>query len=190
MRGQVLLRPALAADAPALVDVWTNVLRRADRDHQLADVHQVIDRVEAMPGERITVAEVDGRVVGAVHLRATTISPLNLDPVVQAISPHVLPDFRRHGIGTALVEAAIAFADELGIGHVATAVSAGARDSNRFMARLALGPAATLRLASVSAVKGRLQSQRPMLARATGRQLPRVLAARRSMRRQGATPTR
>lgn len=190
MRGQVVMRPALVADAPALVDVWTDVLRRVDRDQQLVDVHAVIDRVEAMPGERITVAEVDGRVVGAVHLRATTISPLNLDPVVQAISPHVLPDFRRHGIGTALVEAAIAFADELGISHVATAVSAGARDSNRFMARLALGPAATLRLASVSAVKGRLQSQRPMLARAAGRQLPKVLAARRSMRRQGATPTR
>ena len=71
---------------------------------------------------------------------------------------------------------------------LATAVSAGARDSNRFMARLALGPAATLRVAPVSAVKGRLQAQRPTMARAPGRQLPKVLAARRSMRRQGVTP--
>ena len=190
MRAQVLLRPALAADAHALLEVWTDVLRRVERDQQLEDVRQVIDRVEAVPGERITVAEVDGQVVGAVHLRATTVSPINLDPVVQAISPHVLPEFRRHGIGTALVEAAVAFADELGIGHIATAVSAAARDSNRFMARLALGPVATLRVAPVGAVKGRLQAQRPMLARASGRQLPKVLAARRSMRRQGVTPSR
>jgi len=190
MRAQVLLRPAHAADAHALVDVWTDVLRRVERDEQLKDVRQVIDRVEAVPGERITVAEIDGQVVGAVHLRATTVSPINLDPVVQAISPHVLPDFRRHGIGTALVEAAVAFADELGIGHVATAVSAASRDSNRFMARLALGPVATLRVAPVGAVKGRLKSQRPTLARATGRQLPKILAARRSMRRQGVTPSR
>ena len=188
MRAQVLLRPAQAADAHALVDVWADVLRRADREQRLDDVRQVIDRVDAVPGERVTVAEVDGEVVGAVHLRATTISPLNLEPVVQAISPHVLPEYRRHGIGTALIEAAIAFAEELGIAHVATAVSAGARESNRFMARLALGPAATLRVASVSAVKGRLHSQRPMLARAPVRGLPKVLAARRSMRRQGVTP--
>ena len=142
MRAQVLLRPALAADAHDLVDVWSDVLRRAERDQQLEDVRQVIDRVEAVPGERITVAEIDGQVVGAVHLRATTVSPINLEPVVQAISPHVLPEFRRHGIGTALVEAAVSFAEELGIGHLATAVSAAARDSNRFMARLALGPGA------------------------------------------------
>lgn len=190
MRAQVLMRPAVVADAPALADVWCDVLRKVDRDQQVEDVLLVIDRVSAMPEERITVAEVDGVVVGAVHLRATTVSPINLDRVVQAISPHVLPDYRRHGIGTALVEAAVAFAEEIGIGHLATAVSAGARDSNRFMARLALGPAATLRMAPVSAVKGRLQAQRPTMARATGRQLPKVLAARRSMRRQGVTPTR
>lgn len=189
MRAHVLLRPATGADAPALVDVWADVLRRAERDQQVEDLRQVIDRTSAVPGERITVAEVEGRVVGAVHLRATTISPINLDPVVQAISPHVLPEFRRHGIGTALVEAAVAFAEELGIAHLATAVSAGARDSNRFMARLALGPAATLRVASVVAVKGRLQTQRPMAVRASARQLPRVLAARRSMRREDVTPS-
>ena len=54
-----------------------------------------------MHEERIVVAEVDGQVVGAVHLRATTLTPINLEPVVQAISPHVLPDFRRHGVGSA-----------------------------------------------------------------------------------------
>ncbi len=184
MRAQVLMRQALDTDAEALVTLWEDVLRRVDADQMLDDVRRVIDRVSAMHEERIVVAEVDGQVVGAVHLKATTFSPINLEPVVQAISPHVLPDFRRHGVGTSLVQAAVAYAEELGIAHVGTAVHSGARDSNRFMARLALGPAATLRVAPTSVVKGRLQAQRPMFMRTTGRQLPKVLAARRSARRQ------
>jgi GNAT superfamily N-acetyltransferase len=183
MRAQVLMRPAKDTDAAALVTLWSDVLRRADIEQMTEDVLRVIDRVSAMHEERIVVAEAAGQVVGAVHLKATTFSPLNLEPVVQAISPHVLPEFRRHGIGTLLVEAAVTFAEELGIAHVGTAVSASARDSNRFMARLALGPAATLRVAPTTAVRGRLQAQRPMFVRGAGRQLPRVLAARRSARR-------
>ena len=38
------------------------------------------------------------------------------------------------------MEAAVSYAEELGIGYVATAASSGSRDANRFMARLALGP--------------------------------------------------
>lgn len=183
MRAQVLMRQALDTDAAALVTLWQDVLRRVDADRMIEDVRRVIDRVSAMSEERIVVAEVEGQVVGAVHLKATTFTPINLEPVVQAISLHVLPDFRRHGVGTSLVEAAVAFAEELGIAHVGTAVHAGARDSNRFMARLALGPAAMLRVAPTSAVKGRLQAQRPLRGRGTGRQLPKVMAARRSARR-------
>ncbi len=187
MRAHVLMRSATDSDSADLVAVWEDVLRRVDHDSQLEDVRRIVDRVSAMPEERIVVAELDGRVVGAVHLKATTFSPINLEPVVQAISPHVLADFRRHGVGTALVEAAVAFAEELGIAHVGTAVSSGARDSHRFMARLALGPAATLRVAPTSVVKGRLHAQRPAFARAAGRHVPKVLAARRSARRREAT---
>jgi GNAT superfamily N-acetyltransferase len=187
MRSQLLLRPAKDCDVAALAAVWVDVLRRCDHDQQVEDVRRIVDRVSALHEERIVVAEFDGAVVGAVHLRATTFSPINLEPVLQVISPHVLAEYRRHGVGSALMDAAVSFAEELGIGHVGTAVNAASRDSNRFMARLALGPAATLRVAPTSAVKGRLHAQRPMLARATGRHLPKVLAARRSMRRGDPT---
>lgn len=182
MRSQVLLRSAEDSDAEALAGLWDDVMRRGDLAQRLDDIRRVLDLAAQTPGERVVVAVVGDRVVGGVHLRATTFSPINLEPVVQVISPHVLPDSRRHGVGSALMEAAVSFAEELGIGHVGTAVSSGARDSNRFMARLGLGPAATLRVAPTATVKARLHHTRPV-GRAGGRQLTHVLAARRSMRR-------
>jgi GNAT superfamily N-acetyltransferase len=152
-------------------------------------MRDVVQRIEGNDDERIVVAEYDGRLAGAVHLRATTLTPLNLEPVVQAISPHVLPEFRRHGVGRALMDAAVAFAEERGIGHLATGAASGSRDANRFMARLSLGPHAVLRVAPTQAVKARLSAQRPGLGRTSGRQLPQVLAARRSMRRSQAPTT-
>jgi len=106
---------------------------------------------------------------------------------VQAISPHVLPAFRRRGVGRTLMEAAVAFAEERGIAHIATAAVSGSRDANRFMARLALGPHAVLRLAPTAMVQAKLDAQAPTTSRTSGRsgarQLTHVRAARRSTRR-------
>jgi GNAT superfamily N-acetyltransferase len=188
-RHLVSLRSAVPEDADQLADLWSDVLRRVGRDEQVSDLRSIIERVEPLHDERLVVAEYDGQLAGAVHLRAATITPLNLEPVVQTISPHVFPEFRRHGVGRALMETSVAFAEELGIGHVATAVVAGSRDANRFMARLALGPYAVLRVASVHALKTKLTAQRPP-ARNNGRHLTQVLAARRSQRKtQAPTPS-
>lgn len=190
MRSLVSLRRAVPDDAEALVDVWSEVLRRAEREEQVDDVRSVIERIEAMPDERIVVAEYDGQLAGAVHLRATTLSPINLEPVMQAISPHVLPEFRRHGVGRALMETAVAYAEERGIGHVVTAAVSSSRDANRFMARLALGPRAIVRVAPTAVVKAKLTAQRPAVSRPHGRHhLTHVLAARRSMRKSQASST-
>ena len=185
-RSQVSLRPATTADAPDLAELWTDVLRRAGREDQVADLEAVIAGATEAGDQRIVVAEYDGVLAGAVHLEATTMSALNREPVVRALSPHVLPRFRRHGIGSALMDAAVAWAEELGIGHVATAAVAGSRDANRFMARLALGPYAVLRVAPTHGVRTRLASQMRPVASSGGRQLTQVLAARRSLRRSRA----
>ena len=132
------------------------------------------------------VAEYDGAVAGAVHLRLSTTTPLNLDLSVQVMSPTVFPEYRRHGVGRALMDAAVTFAEETGASHVATAAPSGSRDANRFMARLGLGPTATLRIAPTTVVRAKLTAQRLPVARPT-RQLTHVLAVRRSMRRQAAS---
>ena len=141
MRSLVSLRTALPSDASVLAELWADVLRRADHAERVADLVKVIEAAAESPGDRlVVVAEYDGEVAGAVHLRCTTMTPINLEPLVQAISPHVFPQFRRRGVGRALMEAAVSYAEELGIGHVATAASSGSRDANRFMARLAWVP--------------------------------------------------
>jgi predicted N-acetyltransferase YhbS len=185
-RSLVSLRSAVPDDADRLADLWSDVLRRADHEDQATDLRSIIERVGPLDDERVVVAEYDGQLAGAVHLRAATMTPLNLEPVVQTISPHVFPEFRRHGVGRSLMEAAVAFAEELGIAHVATAVVAGSRDANRYMARLTLGPYAVLRVAPVHAVKTKLAARRPSTARTTGRPLTQVLAARRSLRKSQA----
>lgn len=190
MRAQVLLRQAEDSDAVALAELWADVLRRGEPPAQADDVLRVLDRVAGSPEERIVVADVEDRVAGAVHLVATTLSPLNLEPVVWAVSPHVLPSQRRRGVGSALMEAAAGFAEELGIEHVGTGVSAGARNSNRFMARLGLAPTVTLRVAPTATLLRRLPVRLPVQRSAGGRQLTQLLAARRSMRRRHPASSR
>lgn len=186
-RSSIHLRPAGHADAPVLAGLWAEYLRRADHAEQVSDTCQVIETATADPGRCVAVAEYDGEVAGAVLLVATTISQVNLEPVVQAIAPHVLPQYRRRGVGRALMEAAVTFAEERGIGHVGTAASTASRDANRFMARLALGPRATVRRATTSAVRAKLTALRPATVRTRGRSQPKVLAARRTLRRQRAS---
>jgi predicted N-acetyltransferase YhbS len=105
---------------------------------------------------------------------------------VQIFSPAVLGGYRRKGVGHALMDAVIAFAEEAGVGHVAIPALSGSRDGNRFLARLALAPAATWRVAATATVRGKLTAQLPPAQRVHERrtQLGQVLAARRSMRRQ------
>ncbi len=191
-RSLVTLRCATPADAPALAELWGEVLRRADDVDRIADLVTVIERAATADGQRLVVAEYDGEVAGAVHLHVSTLTPINLEPIVFAVSPHVFPQFRRHGVGTALIDAAVSYAEERGIGHVATGAAAGSRDANRFMARLSLGPQAVLRVAATPVVRGRLQAQRPAVQRGgnrSGRQLTQVLAARRSLRRSQTPPS-
>lgn len=189
-RSPVTLREASPADAPRLVVLWSDVVRRAEPAEQLADVEAVIADAASRPDQRLVVAEHDGQVAGAVLLRAATVSPLNLEPIVQAVSPHVLPEFRRRGIGLALMEAAAVFAEEQGIGHVGTASLSNSRDANRFMARLGLGPQAVLRATTTPILRARLAAQRPALGAARSRHIGQVLAARRSQRNRGAPPVR
>jgi GNAT superfamily N-acetyltransferase len=186
-RQLVTMRQAVIADVPFLVDLWGEVLRKADRQEQVHDLEIIVKDAAESPERRMVVAEYAGEPAGAVLLRVTPMSPLNLEPTVQAVAPHVTPSYRGKGVGTALMEAAVQWADDLGIAHLTTAAPSSSRSGNRFMARLALGPQAVLRASSTHAVRARLAALQPGL-RVTDRMVGRrrVLAARRQLSRRAA----
>lgn len=180
-RSLVSLRTGVRADAPDLADLWSTVLRRGGTAEHVADLETLIDQSEdPAQRQRLVVAVAGGEFAGAVLLRVATVSPLNFDEVVQTVSPAVLPGFRRRGIGRQLMEAAVSFADDQGVGYVMSGAPVSSRDSNRFMARIALAPHVTLRVGTVQAIRAKLRTHSDSPG---NRQLSRVLAARRSQRR-------
>jgi predicted N-acetyltransferase YhbS len=188
-RHAVSMRQATAGDVPFLVELWSTLLRRADRQDQVHDLEIIVKEAAESAERRLLVAEYDGEPAGAVLLRVMPLTPLNPEPTVQAMAPHVTPSFRGKGIGSALMEAAVLWAEELGIGHITTAAPAGSRSGNRFMARLSLGPQAVLRASSTPLVRAKLTALQPATARITDRvagrrNLGQVLAARRQMTRR------
>ena len=172
----------------SLRELWEPTLRRGAIDVQLTDIAHVVAESLRSDTQSVVVAEHEGQVVGCVFLMATTLTPLNLEPAVLTLSPHVAPHFRRRGVGSALMEAAVRFAEQRGIAHIITAASADSRDGNRFMARLSLSPLAMLRVASTQSVRSRVSSRRPAArpGASTSRQIDRVLAARRIRRERVA----
>ena len=85
------------------------------------------------------------------------------------------------------MECAVTWAEELGIGHVATAASSGSREANRFMARLALGPQAVLRMAPTPAVRAKLSAARTRRRARSRRSSPHAAACAHA---RSATPAR
>lgn len=185
-RMPVVVRAALVEDAPALAELWGDILRSGTPEEQAADLVRVIERCAGDDDRALVVAEFEGQLAGAVFVEATTLTPLNLEPAVLAVSPHVLPQFRRHGVGSALMEAAVRHAEARGIATLSTAANANARDANRFMARLSFAPQATLRAASTVAVRAKLAARRSS-RHAGSRHIDRVLAARRISREHVAS---
>lgn len=181
-RYSLTTRLATREDAPLLAGLWSDAVRRADPAEQVQDLELIIKSSSVSPEQRVVVVEYDGQVAGAVLLRITTLSPLNLEQCVQSIHPRVLDQFRRRGVGRALMDAAAAFAEENGILHVVTAVPHASRDANRFMARLGLAPVVLYRVAPTAVLRTRLSPPRALPGAENTRN--RVLAARRSALRR------
>lgn len=178
-RSAITTRGAGQEDSVWLAELWADLLRRADRSEQVADLELIVKRAAASPEERLVVAEIDGDPAGAVLVRMATVGALNLEGCVQAVHPRVLQPYRRRGVGKALLEAATVFAEDHGVPLVSALVPSTSRESNRFMARLGLGQAGVWRIAPTSVVRARLTPK----GTAAARPRQRILAARRSARR-------
>ena len=200
-RNPVHVRDVLPDDVPFLLTIWTDVSRRVhpERGHcerssapsPEAECADAVARVSADPDQRILVGLYDGRVVGAAHLARAPISPISTETAIHLSHLNVVEGYRRRGVGRALMEAAVTWAEETGIHYMMAAAHVASRDANRFMARLGLLQVAALRGAAVCALRAKLPVEPPAAARVgtrSARGVGQVLAARRSMRRAQAKP--
>ncbi|MBA2532263.1 MAG: GNAT family N-acetyltransferase [Nocardioidaceae bacterium] len=195
-RAPVTVRVAEPEDARDLIEVWTegapehpldDVERRATEGllitPQPSEAAGAIARIAADPAERLLVAQSDQRIVGAVHLRRSPVSPIQQAEAVHMSHLRVLPDHRRRGVATALLSAATAWAAEKDSTHVLATSPASTREAHRFLARLGFGQIAIVRAAPVNALRARFAG----LA-AGSRDTGRLIAQRRTLRRRRAQP--
>lgn len=189
----VHVRDAVEADAVALSGLWSDLVAHpgseavGDRPEVVAA--KAIVRVPAEDLGRILVAELDGCLVGCAFLRVGLVSPFDEARVVQLSHMQVSAGAERQGVGTALVEAALTWAEQSGIDAILAAVPQNHREANRFLARLGMSPVASLRGGSVAALRAKLPFPVSAGARPSsrsskpGRSVGHVVALRRSQRR-------
>ncbi len=190
-RSLIVVRDAEPADAPSLLRVWSDLLRRTTPDRSprppLTEVRANLARIAAEPEQRLVVALLDDEVVGAAYLSRMPLSPVHSDDAVQISYLHVSEHARRHGAGKALVEAAVEWAEEKGAATVMAAATATDRDANRYLARLGFGSIAVIRAATVASLRaGAMPPEPPACARTdsrTSRTVGQILAQRRQQRR-------
>lgn len=188
-RCAVNVRDAEPGDVDQLRELLASVPTRAGEDVRPAEAAAAVAAIAVDPDQRLLVAEADRQVVGVVHLVRAPLSPLQSGTAVHVLHLHVLDELRRHGVGRALMEATLSWAEEKESSHVLAAASVGSRDANRFMARLGLGQVAVMRAATVATLRAKMPVEPPAAARVgprNHRSVGQVLAQRRSLRRAQA----
>ena len=193
-RAPLTVRPAVASDTPALLALWRDTgftatgdaLRGADE----VEATEAIGSITANPRSRIVVAEHQGSVVGAVFLQRIWPSPLANSELLSMTHLQVDPAHARRGVGTALVEAAVEWAEQEQIESVLAYSQPDDRPANRFLARLGFNHVGNVRSGAVATVRAALPTDAVAGSGRTSRRLGgrnpavgQVIAARRSQRR-------
>ena len=180
-----MVRDATPEDAGALITLWAGSERGPDPGPSgRREAVAALARIAADPDERLLVGVLDGSIVAAVHMKRCFLAPLSTRSAVHTTHLFVDPEHRRHGFARALVEAAVAWAEEKDVEHVTAVVESSSRECNRFFARLGLGTFATLRIAPTAALRLNLNRLDPRVRTPAARHLGQVVAHRRSLRRR------
>jgi GNAT superfamily N-acetyltransferase len=179
------IRDARPEDVAEVLRLWAHDRRTAEEStpRPMGEAKRALAQIAADPDERMLLGFVEGTLVAGVHLRRAPLSPLHTESAVHTSYLQVHPEHRRRGYAKALLDAALSWAEEKDVTHITAITNSNSRDTNRFLARLGLATAATLRIASTATVRRKLNPE-PIHTHDSRRQLGRVLAQRRSIQRR------
>lgn len=162
-RGNVRVRPAATSDIPELIalaednGVVEHALRRG-RGTRAEHAQSLNERYRALLADLdrlvlVAIDEATEKLVGFAVLLEERVGVLA--PTATLYISHLLvaPNFRKRGAGRALLTGAVRHAEDREIDHVVVGVQAGARDANRYLARLGFAPLVVRRIASVSTLR-------------------------------------
>jgi len=161
-RPRVTVRDARPVDVPELVQLWAEARRAAGvaaRAMGSASESAVRVRVERAANDadvRLVVAILDDAVVGLACLSREPVAPFEDAMCVRVAYLHVAEAARRRGAGSALVDAAATFAEDVGAPEIMVAVPPSLREANRFYARLALTPGVASRTVPTGVLRRQL----------------------------------
>jgi GNAT superfamily N-acetyltransferase len=184
-RCALAIRDARPEDVTELLRLWAHDSRSPESTtvRPVDEAARALAQIAADPDERMLVGYVAEQLVASVHLRRAPLSPLHTEAAVHTSYLHVHPEHRRRGYARALLDAALTWAEEKDVAHITAITTSNSRDTNRFLARLGLGTAATIRLASTATMRRKLTPE-VIRSQEARRQLGRVLAQRRSIQRR------
>jgi len=184
-RCALAIRDARPEDVTDLLRLWAHDSRSPESTtvRPVDEAARALAQIAADPDERMLVGYVAEQLVASVHLRRGPLSPLHTEAAVHTSYLHVHPEHRRRGYARALLDAALTWAEEKDVAHITAITTSNSRDTNRFLARLGLGTAATIRLASTATMRRKLTPE-VIRSQEARRQLGRVLAQRRSIQRR------
>jgi GNAT superfamily N-acetyltransferase len=128
----LVIRPAVLDDAAALAPIVASLTRAASTAEEM---RARMERVAAHPDHHTLVAERGGRVIGLCALmRGMTIH--RDGDFVRVVALVVSPEARGGGVGTALMDAAEAWAREIGAHSMHLTTGNHRDDAHRFYRRL------------------------------------------------------
>ena len=159
-RGNLRVRPAVTSDINDLISlaVENGVTEHIGRRLRKGDPNSLADRFRSVLSDLdrlvlVAVDEVSQQLVGFAVLLEEHVGVLAPTPTLYISHLLVAPSFRRRGAGRALLTGAVRHAEDREITHVVVGVQAGARDANRYLARLGFAPLVVRRIASVAALR-------------------------------------
>ncbi len=159
-RGNVRVRPASTSDIAELIALAEDngVVDHIGRRGRRSDSGSLAERYMSLlsdPDRLVLVAidEASGQLVGFTVMMEERVGVLAPTPTLYVSHLLVTPSYRKRGTGRALLTGAVRHAEDRGIDHVVVGVQAGARDANRYLARLGFAPLVVRRIASVATLR-------------------------------------